>query len=264
MRLEDLVTGAAKRGIVDFGVSDHLTTPKQFEDIDNSRAEFLTIPNSGHFHFSVEISTLSKWEIEKMESEGCGDRNFGIREGGPTDAEPSTVLTPEIYEKYGFAYVVGGVHFPLYVPWERDAVIRSYHRQNMHLATHPLITIVAHPWWFCGHWQNSDGIYDGDPWFDNFSGRIPRSMHDEFAAAVIENEKKVEINIDSFVVNPMFTDTFKRDYGDFLADLKSRGATFSIGSDCHEEQYEVNFEKAEAYLDDIGITEEDLWCYKPE
>jgi hypothetical protein len=32
----------------------------------------------------------------------------------------------------------------------------------------------------------------GDPWFDDFAGRIPRSMHDEFAAAVVENEKIVE------------------------------------------------------------------------
>ena len=264
MSLADLVQGAADRGIVDFGITDHLTTPRQFVDIDNARAEFLTISKSGHFHFSVEVSTLSKWELEKMATEDCGDRNFGIREGGPYNDEPSMVLTEEHVEKYGMDYVVGGVHFPLYVPWDHEAVIRSYHRQNMYLATHPLITIVAHPWWFCGHWSNSDGIYDERPWFDDFGKRIPRSMHDEFAAAVIENDKKVEINIDAFIANPLYTEKFKRDYADWLSDLKSRGATFSVGSDCHLVEYDVKFDLAEEYIAGIGIAEEDLWCFQSE
>ena len=74
----------------------------------------------------------------------------------------------------------------------------------------------------------------------------------------------MEINIDAFVANPLYTDTFRRDYADWLADLKSRGATFSIGSDCHRVQYDVKFELAEEFLSGIGIAEEDLWCFQAE
>ena len=72
----------------------------------------------------------------------------------------------------------------MYVPFELDAVIRDYHRQNMFLALHPLVTIVAHPWWWMGHWADGEGNYPAEPWLDDFAC-IPRSMHDEFAAATV-------------------------------------------------------------------------------
>ena len=77
---------------------------------------------------------------------------------------------------------LAGTHWPMYVPLEREAVIRDYHRQNMFLATHPLVDIVAHPWWWMGHWMDRDGNFPAEPWFDDFDV-IPRSMHQEFAAA---------------------------------------------------------------------------------
>lgn len=51
-----------------------------------------------------------------------------------------------------------------------------------------------------------NGIMTG-PWFDDFSV-IPKSIHEEFAAAVLDNNKIVELNTD-FFVSESYTDYFK-------------------------------------------------------
>jgi histidinol phosphatase-like PHP family hydrolase len=144
---------------------------------------------------------------------------------------------------------------------ERMAVIRDYHRQNMYLATHPLVDIVAHPWWWMGHWQDGDGNYPGAPWFDDF-GVIPESMHDEFASAAIGHGTAVEINIEACLLNPHYPEGFASRYLEYLAMLQSRGVCLSIGSDCHSAHYEIDFEKTGRMLEIAGI-KDDFWRPKP-
>jgi histidinol phosphatase-like PHP family hydrolase len=145
---------------------------------------------------------------------------------------------------------------------ERDAVIRDYHRQNVYLATHPLVDVVAHPWWWMGHWQDQDGNFRAEPWFDDFNC-IPKSMHDEFAHAAIENNAAVEINICAMLLNPGYPDRFKLQYLEYAAMLKSEGCMLSIGSDCHSAHYEIDFETAGQMLESVGIRNEELWCIPP-
>ena len=130
----------------------------------------------------------------------------------------------------------------------------------MFLATHPLVNIVAHPWWWHGHWRDSDGRYTTDPWFDDF-GKIPDSMHKEFAAAAIENDTVVEINIGATLLNSSYPERFKQKYLEYLAGLKSRGVKLSIGSDCHSSRYNIDFGTAASMLDSVGIRDEDFWRF---
>ena len=147
----------------------------------------------------------------------------------------------------------------MYVEIERETVIRDYHRQNMFLATHPLVNIVAHPWWWMGHWADSNNRHYGKPWFDNFKV-IPQSMHDEFAAAVVENNTLVEINLAAMLLCWCYNYSFKRQYLEYLAYLKSKGVKFSIGSDLHDAHYtEIDFETAASMLERVGITENDIY-----
>jgi hypothetical protein len=159
-------------------------------------------------------------------------------------------------------YVVGGTHWPLYVPLERAAIIRDYHRQNVFLATHPLVDIVAHPWWWMGHWQDEQGNYLAEPWFDDFRC-IPASMHDEFGSAAVERGKKVEINLCAMLQNPHYPERFKRQYMEYLAELKSRGVRLCVGSDCHDRRYAIGFEAPAAMLESVGIADADLWVLPP-
>jgi len=256
-----LIQRAAEKGITDFGITDHLHTPYNLPDMQASRAEYLASAPPSGCHFGIEVSCVSRWEIECIAAGKCPpDPVYGIRQGGPACAELAIGITAADIDRLGIEYVVAGTHWPMYdTPQQRNAVIADYHRQNLFLAIHPLVTIVAHPWWWMGWWQDPDGQYRGDPWLDDFIGKVPRSMHDEFASAVVENGKIVEINMDAILLNRSYPHTFARQYGEYLAYLKSSGVRFSIGSDCHDARYECDFAAAEKILPSFGIHTDDLW-----
>ncbi len=262
LAMPDLVSAAGELGILDFGVTDHIHTPYNIPDLVASREEYLASNPPPRFHFGVEASVVSEWELAELAKGGHDRPTYGLRKGGPPGASPALGLVEQDLHALGIEYVVGGTHWPLYVPFEREAVIRDYHRQNLFLATHPLVDIVAHPWWWMGHWESPDGRYLGDPWLDDFA-KIPASMHDEFAAAAIEHGKAVEINLSAMLLNSAYPDDFPTQYLEYLAMLNARGVRFSIGSDCHSAQYDTDFETAAAMLDSIGLRDADFWHLPP-
>ncbi len=261
MVVSDLISAAADKGILDFGLTDHVHTPFNLPDIVKSREEFLSNAPSPRFHFGVEVSCVSQWELGEIAGGKHENPVYGLRTGGKAGCALALGITPEDIEKYQIEYVVGGTHWPMYVPMEREAVIRDYHRQNMFLATNPLVDIVAHPWWWMGGWIDSDGNYPSEPWLGNFRV-IPKSMHNEFAAAAVEFKTAVEINISAILLNKHYPEIFACRYLEYLAELKSQGVRLSIGSDCHNVNYEIDFEKTEKMLDGFGITG-DFWCLEP-
>ena len=254
MTVADLVREADAKGILDFGLTDHVHTPFNLPDIAKSREAFLSTGPSPRFHFGVEVSCVSQWEIDEIASGRHDNPVYGLRSGGPAGGDLAVGITAEYLAKQEVEYVVGGTHWPMYVPMEREAVIRDYHRQNMFLATHPLVDIVAHPWWWMGHWVDNNGNYPAKPWLNDFSV-IPTSMHREFAAATIEHKTAVEINIGAMLLNPHYPEEFLSQYLEYLAELQSLGVCFSIGSDCHSAHYDSDFEKAGQLLESVGITD---------
>lgn len=262
LAVADLVSAAAATGILDYGITDHLQTPFNLPDLEASRREFLASHPSPRFHFGAEVSCVSAWELAEIATGAYENPVWGLRRGGQPGCELAIGLDAEEIERLGIEYVIGGTHWLMYVPFEREAAIRDYHRQNMFLAQHPLVDIVAHPWWWMGHWQDADGCYRGDPWLDDF-GKIPASMHDEFAAAVVQHGKAVEINIGANLLNESYPEAFADQYLEYLAYLQGRGVRFSLASDCHEAQYAPDFEKAAQMLERIGIRDEDLFRLPP-
>lgn len=260
--IKDLIRHASEKGIADLGFSDHVNIRSHLADLAASRKEFDEANPSPHVHFGVEISCMSQWELEQLATGDHGKPRAGIRSGGPPGAPVALPITAEDIERYHVDYVLGATHWPMYVPLERHAIIHDYHRQNMFLATHPLVDIVGHPWWWASGWQNPDGTITTKPWLDDFTV-IPQSMHDEFAAAVIEQDKAIELNLDGLLLCNVYPDGFKRQYLDFMAGIKEKGVQLSIGSDCHSADYDVDFETASKMLDSVGIRDEDLWCLPP-
>ena len=223
----------------------------------------MSVEPSPRFHFGIEVSCVSQWEIDEIAGGGHENPVCGLRTGGRAGCNLAIGLTEADVRQHGIEYVVGGTHWPMYVPMERQAVIRDYHRQNMFLAGHPLLDIVAHPWWWGGkrHWQDQDGRFKAEPWFDDF-GVIPRSMHNEFAAAAVESGTKVEVNIAANLLNPRYPESFAPAYLEYLAGLQSQGVCLSIGSDCHSAHYDIDFERAARMLEDAGI-EDAFWRLPP-
>jgi len=258
MTMAEIIDACHKKGVIGFGVTDHLNTGINLPDIIRSRKEYLENRVEG-FHFGIEVSCVSVWEIEQIKKGGYDGYIYGIREGGPAWCDMTVDITEKEIENLDIEYVIGGTHWPLYVPWERESLIRDYHRQNMFLAEHPLITIVAHPWWFhAKYWGKYVEKYE--PWFNDFTV-VPQSMHEEFAEAIVRNKKVVEINLHAIILHPSYPEKFKFQYLDYLSFLKSKKIKFAIGSDCHQ-KYDLDFEKAEKMLDSAGIAQQDLW--KPE
>ncbi len=257
MTVATLLRRSKEKGIEAFGLTDHIHTPFNLPDLVASRKEYLESHPPACFRFGVEASCISEWELGELAKGGHADPVYGLRQGGPAGGKMALGLTGENIRELGIEYVVAGAHWPLYVPFEREAIIRDYHRQNMFLATHPLVDIVAHPWWWMGHWQDKDGRYPAEPWFDDFR-KIPRSMHDEFAAAAKAHKTAVEINAGAMLFSVAYPGRFKEQYLEYLAGLKASGVTLSFGSDCHDADYAVDLEKAAAMLDRVGIRDEDL------
>ena len=262
MTVSELILKAAEKRIGDFGLTDHIHTPFNLPDLAASRREFLICSPSPHFHFGVEVSCVSQLEIDEIAKGKHKAPVYGLRSDGPANCPLAIGLTAEDIETHQIEYVVGGTHWPMYVPIEREAVIRDFHRQNMFLVTHPLVDIVAHPWWWHGHWQDSEGCYSAEPWFDDFN-RIPKSMHNEFATAAIEHDTVAEINIQAILLNSHYPERFKQQYLKYLGGLKSQKVKLCIGSDCHSAHYEIDFEAAALMLDSVGIKDEDLWWLPP-
>lgn len=97
-----------------------------------------------------------------------------------------------------------------------------------------------------------NGVMTG-PWFDDFS-IIPESFHEEFAAAVLENNKIVELNTD-FFVSACYTDYFKRQYAEYLCMLHEKGIPISIGSDLHSD-YTAHHKQVRHYMEPLGFTKD--------
>ena len=262
MSMAQIIRQTEARGIIDYGITDHMHTPFNKPDIVNSRKEFEESGASPHFHFGVEASCVSQWEISEIAKGRCDNPVRGIRTGGPANGPFAIGLTEKDIQEYSIEYVLGAVHWPIYVPPERETIIRHYHAQNMFLVSHPLVDIIAHPWWWRGHWQDSAGNYRAEPWFDDFN-HIPKSMHNEFAAAACEYETVVEINLDAILLNHRYPDRFKQQYLEFMAELKLSGVKLCVGSDCHMADYGIDFEAASKMLVQVGITNEDLWKLPP-
>ncbi|MBN1555731.1 MAG: PHP domain-containing protein, partial [Phycisphaerae bacterium] len=233
LSIEEILAGAKANGLTRLGITDHVHVRLNFPDIEASRREFDGAQTNLSLHFGVEVSCVAQWELDEIASDPVKYKNnlYGVREGGPPNAELAVALTREDIDHFGIEYVVGGAHWPKhFLDPTPENMIRDYHRQNLFLACHPDVDIVAHPWWWMGLWRDEDGVYRTDPWLADFNV-IPVSMHDEFAAAAIQHGKAVEINLAGMVMSNCFTDKFKQQYCEYLAGLQARGVAMSIGSD---------------------------------
>jgi len=248
MKMESLVEGAAEKGIMKYGITDHIHTPFNYPDIINSKKAY-DVNFNDNFIFGVEVSCVSQWELNMISSGANGDLTYGIREGGPAGGDLAIAIDEEYIDSNNIKYVVAGTHWSMYAGNKAKDIINDYHRQNMFLSKHKLVDIVAHPWWYYGPCE--------DGWTTDFN-MVPISMHKEFAKSCIENNKLVEVNLSAMILSWRYTEKFKQQYLEYLVMLKEYGVNFSIGSDCHSEYYSTDFQKASDMLEAVGFSTSDF------
>ena len=251
---------AKVQGLYRVGITDHLNfnNEKFLADLHNSVAGVKEAQKQYPFMvLGVELTPIEKPEFDYIQihktREGyvapVQDSPFGI-ELGATKAE----LTA-----FGVRYAIGASHWRVDVPREvrnmtdLDACIKEWYRQQLWLANDERVTILGHPWY------HGKGI-----WYEDFSV-IPRSMNLEIAAALKENGKYVECNSHFFRAEKA-TETFRRQYAEFLRELFEMGIPVTYGSDAHNGYGDAR-PVTERYLAAAGfrdgdisqLAEKDLW-----
>lgn len=258
MQIGEILCGAQKNGITQFGISDHVNFPFMLPHLEKSRKLYLANKKDG-FHFGVELTTLplSQYVFACKNRKADCENNKTWFKGyaAPLRDKIALSLDEETLCAYGVEYVIGGAHWAFtdffHWPTVRNA-IHSYHAQQMFLATDKRVDIIAHPWWIYQKKWEKDGVMTG-PWYDDFA-RIPRAMHEEFAAAVLENGKYVELNTD-FFVSPLYTEKFRVQYAAYICFLYERGIPVTIGSDLHS-RYTAHHAALKKYFAPLGFSAE--------
>jgi len=165
------------------------------------------------------------------------------------------MVDQEFINRMGFAYVIAGAHWPFHGYQSLDQVVADYHAQNLFLAGHPLVDIVAHPWW----WYWGSKLEDGTcAWQDSFE-KIPFDYHKEFADVLLKNDTAVEINFGACLIGEEIPIGFRQSYLEYLKFLKSRGVTFSLGSDTRAEMTREIYVPAWSILAKLDIEPHKLW-----
>ena len=249
-RLAELVPRA---GTPRWGLTDHLFTERNVPDLEAVRADYDALPDRSNVVFSVEASVLRDWDIRRTRM----TRNiWGWHPGGPKGTL-DLFLPDELVEQLGIRYVIAGAHWPLGTRMNRMDIVRDYHRQNMFLAQHPKVTVIAHPWWWRTKFMTRCVVPVTFRWLEDFS-IIPQSMHDEFSAAVREHDKLVEINA-SNLLTENYSEQWHDQYLEYLVRLKEDGCRFATGSDSHAADYAAPQPILEI-LEKAGFTQDDLWA----
>lgn len=255
IKVPDLIERAAANSVKEFGITDHVNYPFMVKHLERS-AELFNANKKAGFHLGVELTTLPKSQYEFALKHPADPENRKTWLYGyipPIFGEGIALsLSDEELERCKVEYVVAGAHWSFSPLQTRKAAMKSYQAQQMFIAQQKCVDIIAHPWWVYIGQYYKNGIMTG-PWFDDF-GRIPRSAHEEFAAAVLENNKMVELNTD-FFVSGAYTEKFKRQYAEYIAELHEKGIPITIGTDLHSD-YTGHHDEVRKYMEELGFNKD--------
>jgi len=249
LHVADLIKQAEKQGLTQFGITDHVNIPSWIHYLKAS-AELVKQFARPNFHFGIELTTISGYWEQYDRIHGTKD---GFEHPGTPGVDPIAFpLTAEELDECGVEYVIGAEHWLLNAPRTQDGVAREMHRQNLFCACSPLVDIVGHPYCMYGTYEDHSG---NQVPFHDFS-IIPRSMHEELYAALLEHGKAMEINVCFF--DDSRPEAFRRAYAEFARAAFEKGVPVTIGTDCHGPKYDDMNATYEKYLSPLGFRTEDF------
>lgn len=278
MSYRELIKAAKTGGITEFGITEHCDHPFEIDHLKFSRKLFLSNYVEG-MHFGVELAPMSKFQHEYSVAgnlgiyspqlagmhpvfvEGFGTHDPEMVRLSKENAEPFVLpLTEDQIRENKVEYVIAAAHYVFDGSNDRESLIRHYHKQQMFCATDARVDIVGHPWW--GLWTpeiHFETMRTGKPtekaWYQDFKV-IPQAVHDEFAAAVLENGKCVEMNM-SALRSGNYSEKFRHQYVDYIRMLFEKGVPITPGTDSHD-TYENQQALYATYLQPAGFCPEDF------
>jgi len=250
--LKELISSAQKIGLTQFGITDHANynIHSFMENISESKRLYEMNRCEG-FYLGVELTPIAKSLYDHCALYGTKEGYIPRNQDAP--CEIALALSLDEMKELGMQYAVGAAHWVLNVPYEQDKIIREWHRQQMYLACDPRVDILGHTWRFWGPdiWCDSDGRYLDKPWFSDFDV-IPRSMHDELAAALKQNDVCTEANA-TMIFGDKYPESFYRKYNEYLRYLFEKGVRITFGSDSHGPKYSDLHRQVEKALSAVGF-----------
>lgn len=252
--LEQLIADAKAQGLRGFGITDHLNfnNPSFQGDIRNSAENFKRLRDQfPGMRLGVELTPIAKPLYDHLASGGTRENWVP-----PVSSEPYAVELPGTKEELmalGVQYAIGASHWRIDQPEQHlrdsaEAQIREWHRQQMYMACDERVTILGHPW--------SCNLL----WYGDFT-IIPASMHDELAAALLENGKYAECNCSMFTASDT-SEYFRNQYAEYIRWLFEKGIPITIGTDCHgssaHNDYPDRRKIYETYLAKVGFRDGDF------
>ncbi|MDF2986308.1 MAG: histidinol phosphate phosphatase HisJ family [Eubacterium sp.] len=257
LTLKELISSAQKMGLKQFGITDHANynTHSFMGNIHKSKCLYEMNRCEG-FYLGVELTPISRPLYDHCALYGTMEGYIPISQESPYEIE--LALSLDEMRELGILYAVGAAHWVLNVPYEQDKIIREWHRQQMYLACDPRVDILGHTWRFWGPdiWCDQEGHYFDKPWFSDFDV-IPRSMHDELAAALKENNVCIEAN-STMILGERYPENFYRKYNEYLRYMFEKGVRITFGSDSHGPQYHDLGIQVEAALGEVGFKSGDF------
>ena len=255
-----IADNAKEQGLRFVGITDHANynDRKFLRDLYASAAAVKEAQGKYPFMvLGVELTPIAKPQFDYLKKTGTRIGYEAPSEGFPFDIE--LAASKQELVALGVRYAIGASHWRVdrpgtsAQPIDRDACIEEWYRQQMYLANDERVTILGHPWY------HGKGI-----WYEDFDV-IPKGMKEDIAAALKENGKYVECN-SHFFHTAMATETFRRQYAEYLRWMFEMGIPVTYGSDAHNGYGDARG-KVEEYLTAAGfvdgdiaeVKEKDLW-----
>ena len=248
--LREIAEKGRAQGLTHIGITDHVNynEPVYYRSIADSANKVKALQKEfPELVLGVELTPVNKPEYDYLAKHGTRDGYEHVVSDKPLDME--LAVSKEFLLSYGVRYCVAAAHWRVDVsdrgtPGEMDVFIRDWHRQQMYLACDERVTILGHPWY------HGRGL-----WYEDFSV-IPRSMHDELAAALLENGKYIECNTDP-AISAKGNEKFHYQYAEFLRYMFEKGVPVTYGSDCHN-VYRDKREEVSELLRSVGFKDGDI------
>jgi len=228
MDIAAIAVECEKQGLETIAMTDHINKPGDEEKHVKMLEEVGALETSLDVYFGCEVNFTGK------------DAGFA--------------MSAEIKEKYGFQFIIGGIHSLYLDAYDEKEFIDIQHRHHLKTCADPLVDVLVHPYWI---WLVELGDING-PDFESLD-IVPEAYRRELAQTARDTGTAIEINANACIANDWFSDRWKADYEEYVALLFEEGASFSVGSDAHDIPELGKIHACWDLVEKLGIPEDRIW-----
>lgn len=228
MEIPAIVDEAKALGVQSLGITDHLNTLDKADLHIPIKKDILALETELEIFFGVELNFLGS------------DQSFAF--------------SPDLKEKYGFQFAIGGIHSTYLDGYDLKKIVDIQHRHHIKTCLDPLVDVLVHPYWFA----KKEFDHKGWPWFDSMQA-VPESYTRELGQAARETGTAIEINATGNLVNPDCSQKYVEEYLAFLSVLAEEGVCFALASDAHDIGELKTVHEAWKAAEQLQLTADRIW-----